>query len=186
MLILGQTIFFGANDARLPDTPGFSQTVSIYQYRENLVKIAMHPAVQAHRPQLILITPPPVEERLGLANDQEKGINVVRRTAENTARYAEVVRQVGKELNVPVLDVWTAFMEEAGWKEGEPLPGSSSIEQNPVLVELLHDGLHLTGPAYKIIYKQMMELIEAHLPDQMPEKLPFVFPAWDQTDAWVE
>lgn len=64
----------------------------------------------------------------------------MRRTAENTARYAEAVRQVGKQLNLPVVDVWTAFMKLAGMKQGETLPGSSNVPQNEVLVRLMHDG----------------------------------------------
>lgn len=94
----------------------------------------------AHKAQVILITPPPVDERLCLATDKTKDINVMRRTAENTARYAEAVRRVGKQLGLPVLDVWTAFMKTAGWKQGDKLPGSSEIAQNEVLVRLMYDG----------------------------------------------
>ena len=105
-----------------------------------MVKLATHELVAAHKARVILVTPPPVDERLCLATDQRKGINVMRRTAENTARYAEAVREVGKQLDLPVLDMWSAFMQQAGWKEGEPLPGSSAIPQNEVLVRLMHDG----------------------------------------------
>lgn len=135
-----QTIFFGANDARLPNTPGFAQNVPLQQFKENVVKLATHELVAAHNPTIILVTPPPVDERLCLEKDRTVGINVIRRTAENTARYAEAVREVGKTLGLPVLDLWTAFMKEAGWNQGDPLPGSSDIPQNEVLVRLLHDG----------------------------------------------
>lgn len=135
-----QTIFFGANDARLPNTPGFSQTIPLENFRENIIKLATHELVTAHNAQVILLTPPPVDERLCLATDKAKGIDVMRRTAENTARYAEAVRQVGKQLKLPVVDVWSAFMKLAGMKQGEPLPGSSDIAQNEVLVRLMHDG----------------------------------------------
>ena len=156
------------------------------QFKKNLIQIATHPLVQAHKPQIILFTPPPVEERLCLENDKTKGINVIRRTAGNTALYAETVRQVGKELNLPVLDVWRSFMNEAGWKEGEPLPGSSEIEQNQILVRLLHDGLHLNPEAYQIIYRELMQLITNKLPEHVPENLPFVLPPWDDAEAWLE
>lgn len=105
-----------------------------------MVKIATHELVVAQKTQVILVTPPPVDERLCLATDKAKGIDVMRRTAKNTARYAEAVRAVGKQLGLPVLDMWSAFMKEAGWKEGEVLPGSSEIPQNPVFVRLMHDG----------------------------------------------
>lgn len=55
--------------------------------------------------------------------------------------YADACREIGKELGVPVLDLWSVFMAEAGWGEGEPLAGSIKIERNKVLGELLHDGM---------------------------------------------
>ncbi|GAB7348781.1 hypothetical protein MBLNU459_g7505t1 [Dothideomycetes sp. NU459] len=180
------TVFFGANDARLPNTPGFSQTVSLEQYTENVLKIATHPAVQAHNPKLILVTPPPVDERLCLATDSAKGINVIRRTAANTALYAEAVRQVGRRLNTPVLDLWSAFMKAAGWKAGEPLPGSSDIPQNEVLVKLMYDGLHFNPEGYRILYTELMRLIEAELPEHSPVMVPSLLPMWDDAAAWLE
>jgi len=136
-----KTIFFGANDARLPNTPQYPQHVPLEQYRENIVKLATHESVVAQKCRVILITPAPIDERLCLDTDSAKGIHVMRRTAENTAQYAEVVRQIGRQLNMPVLDLWSAFMRAAGWKQGEVLPGSSKIPQNQVLVRLLHDGM---------------------------------------------
>lgn len=39
-----------------------------------------------------------------------------------------------------VLDVWSIFMEKAGWKEGEPLVGSKKIARSEILEKLLNDG----------------------------------------------
>ena len=68
----------------------------------NLHAVLDHPHI-AGRPDLriILITPPPVDERmLRIADSDIPDFNSLRRTAETTARYAEAVRQVGKERNV--------------------------------------------------------------------------------------
>lgn len=65
------------------------------------------------------------------------------RTAEHTKLYADACREIGKELGVPVLDLWSIFMAEAGWREGEPLSGSIKSERNKVLGELLHDGMRI-------------------------------------------
>ncbi|KAL1305872.1 hypothetical protein AAFC00_004022 [Neodothiora populina] len=178
------TIFFGANDARLPDTPGYPQTVLLEQFRKNIASIATQACVQAHNPQIIVITPPPVDERLCLQNDQQNGINVQRRTAANTAAYAEAVREVGSQLNLPVLDIWDAFMHEAGWQQGQALPGSSDIPQNEVLVRLLYDGLHLSPEGYRVMHRELMGLIARQVPDHSPERIPWVFPAWDDAGAW--
>lgn len=70
------------------------------------------------------------------------GYNGLRRTAETTARYAEAVRQVGKDRNVEVCDVWSSMMREAGWDAGKtgPLPGCEDAEENDVLRRFLSDG----------------------------------------------
>ncbi|KAK4983844.1 hypothetical protein LTR50_006971 [Elasticomyces elasticus] len=180
------TIFFGANDARLPNTLGYAQTVPLETYKQQLIEIATNPAIKTHNPHMILITPPPIDERLCEATDAAKGINQVRRTAENTARYAEAVREVGEQLNVPVLDIWKAFMQRAGWSEGQPLPGSKDVERNAVLTELMHDGLHFNPAGYRVLFDELMKLIERTWPDQMPDKLPFLLPPWDDADAWLE
>jgi lysophospholipase L1-like esterase len=181
-----QTIFLGANDARLPNTPGFSQTVDLEQYKKNLTDIINHPKLQAHKPQLILLTPPPVEERKTLAHDKTNGINVQRRTASNTAKYAEAVRELGQKFSLPVLDIWAAFMKEAGWKEGDALAGSTDIEQNQTLARMLHDGLHLEPEGYEIIYRELMKLITEKLPEYAPDNLSYVLPSWDDAEAWKQ
>lgn len=103
-----------------------------------------HPKVRDYRPRIILITPPPVDERLmENNNDNTTGPGQRLRTAENTRLYAEHARKIGQtqaHYNVAVLDLWTIIMTKAGWKEGDPLPGSKDVEESPVLKELLHDG----------------------------------------------
>lgn len=74
--------------------------------------------------------------------DPDNGVPERQRTAEHTKRYAEACREVGAEIGVVVIDLWSIFMLEAGWKEGEPLPGSKKAERNKVLGELLRDGIH--------------------------------------------
>lgn len=45
-------------------------------------------------------------------------------------------------------------------------------------------GLHLTPRAYKIMVGELMSLIASAYPDQIPEKLPFVLPSWNDWEAW--
>lgn len=134
------TVFFGANDACWP-TPFNNQSVPLPQFTANLIKILTHPSLKKHNTRVILITPPPVNEYMTWANDQIKGYSTPRRTAEHTKEYADAAREVGKDMNVATLDLWTSIMLRAGWKPGDdPLPGSRALAENPVLVELLRDG----------------------------------------------
>lgn len=119
--------------------------------------ILSHPHI-TNRPDLrtILITPPPIDERMLRATDSGNmlGYNGLRRTAETTSRYAEAVRQVGRERNVPVCDVWSVMMEKAGWtaEDGETgmLPGCEDAPENAVLRAFFSDGmkLEITGHSF--------------------------------------
>ena len=131
-------IFFGANDACLP---GQGQHVPLHQYCESLKALCLHASVAAHHPTIILVTPAPVNEYQLTITEALKGYTTPLRTAANTKRYADACRQVGGELNLPVVDLWQAFMAKAGWKEGEPLTGSKDVERNEVLENLLRDGI---------------------------------------------
>jgi hypothetical protein len=117
-----------------------NQCVDLPVFEKNLIKLIQHPAVVAHAPALVLVTPPPIDERLQRAVDASKGYPV-RRSAETTRAYAAKVRQVGGDLGVPVVDLWTRFVELAGWKEGDyNLPGSVDLPPNEKFAELMHDG----------------------------------------------
>jgi lysophospholipase L1-like esterase len=134
-----QTIFFGANDAVL--FPG-RQHVPLEKYTTFLEQIILHPAVRDQGTKLLLLTPPPVNEHQ--LNYQKFVLDdSSRRTAANTKLYADACRGVGNALGVAVVDLWSAFMKAAGWKEGEPLAGSRDIPENTQLAALLSDGMDL-------------------------------------------
>lgn len=96
--------------------------------------------VVAHKPRIILITPPPVNEYRLEESDLAKGLTDPRRTAEHTKKYADATREVGADLGVAVLDIWSLFMVEAGWEPGQPLVGSKKVPRSETLDELLVDG----------------------------------------------
>lgn len=132
-------MFFGANDACLK---GFvtKQHIPLEEYGKNLEAILTHPQVKQQSPRMILITPPPVDEHQFLAQAQAAGETEYGRTAVQTKAYADTCREVGKKLNIDILDFWSVVMAKAGWKEGDILPGSLEREQDPTLKAFLHDG----------------------------------------------
>jgi lysophospholipase L1-like esterase len=168
------TLFFGANDSTA-DLPHLAdnQHVSLGDFETALREIVGYEVLKAHGTKVILITPPPIDEHQLDGTDMRRG-----RTAENTARYSAAVRDLAKELNVPVVDCWSLFMKKAGWagnaNEGKSLPGSLRVEQSNVLVKLLSDGLHLTTVGYELLYHELMRVIEQDLPQLAPTKLPLV------------
>lgn len=130
-------MFFGANDAVLP--PG-DQYVPLEKYVQNLKAIIQHPVVRYGGTKIVLLTPPPVNEYQLTAFDLSKGVTPLSRSANNTKLYADACREVGKSLHVAIADIWSAFMREAGWVEGQPIAGSKEIPENPKLASLLIDG----------------------------------------------
>ncbi|KAL2846913.1 SGNH hydrolase-type esterase domain-containing protein [Aspergillus pseudoustus] len=172
-------IFLGCNDAC---DPGMSQHVRLDTFKHNLKRIIQHPAVQAHDPRIFLITPPPVNEYQLEAFDASEGVSHPSRTAARTRKYAEVALEVGSELDVPVVDLWSAFMHSVGWRRQQqgdhPLIGSRDLPNLAEFAALFTDGLHPTGKGYRIQYDAVMKTIRRTWPDQAPERLDMVFEDW--------
>lgn len=140
-----QAVFFGANDASLADAPN-KQHVPLDEYVSNLEKIVRHPRIAVHHPRIILVAPPPINEHLWWPRDQSNGYSSMSRVAAATKEYADAAVQLGAKLDIPVVNLWKAFMDKTGfdastWKDGDALPGSLSIPQNNALVELMYDGM---------------------------------------------
>lgn len=132
-----QTLFFGANDACLPGT---SQHVPLEEYKQNLKDIIQHKATLAQKPRILLLTPTPVNEYQLQGFDEGKGNAHPSRTAGNTKIYADAAREVASSTGAVVADIWTAFVSAAGWKEGQPLPGSRDLPEIDSFRALFTDG----------------------------------------------
>lgn len=105
--------------------------------------------------------------------------------------YSEVTKEVGKELGIPVVDVWSAFMEKAGWKEGTELQGTTETGKNTVLQRLLYDGkfiqifrqslelsvgnlgIHLAPDGYRIVFDELLKVLKENWPQYPPYTMPF-------------
>lgn len=160
------TVFFGANDACLP---GSAQHVPVDEYVACMKSIVQHELVQRQKTSVILIIPGPVDE-YQLSNNE--------RTTANTKLYADACRQLSQTLGLPMVDLWSVFMEKAGWTKGSELLGSKECERSEVLGELLSDGLHFTEKAYSIMFEELVKVMYEDLPEQTPDQIPMVFPTW--------
>jgi lysophospholipase L1-like esterase len=114
--------------------------VPVETYKENLKTIIQHPATRAQNPRIILISPPPINEYQLESFDAEKESPHPSRTANGARLYADAAREVGASLNIPVADLWPAFMKTTGWEEGQPLVGSRDAPNSETLSGLLTDG----------------------------------------------
>ncbi len=134
------TIWFGANDAcPLPS----KQHVPLERFKSNLVGIInliKSPESPYYSPdtQLILITPPPVnEEQWAAERASTDPPQALDRFTKVTETYAQAVRDVGEEQNVPVVDIFNRFLEIIGPSKKE-------------LRTYVCDGLHLNAAGYAV------------------------------------
>lgn len=73
--------------------------------------------------------------------------SVAERTNEYTKSYAAAVVELGKELQVPVVDLWTSMQTQPDWQ-----------------TDLLCDGLHLTPAGNSFVYEQLQPVIDKAYP----------------------
>ncbi|WRT65270.1 uncharacterized protein IL334_002213 [Kwoniella shivajii] len=177
------TIWFGANDAVLPE---FLQHVPLEEYINNLDSILAlltskeSPYSVAHDDgplNIVLVTPPPVyPEMMGDADFAGQ------RNMNNTRRYAEAVMALGqkweeKELSskgkwkLRTVDMFQGILQAAGG-EGEPL--------RPYFT----DGLHLSTLGYNLLWDRLSSMIDNDFKGRGLSRLDsdFTVPDWSILD----
>lgn len=112
----------------------------LLQYKENLKALLVHIEIVTQDCNILLITPPPIDEHQHEIKDRAAGQPELTRFAASARAYAEACRQVGEEVGVPVLDLWSCLMKQAGWSGSNVLAGSRDAPKNDVLNRLLSDG----------------------------------------------
>ncbi|POR37215.1 GDSL esterase/lipase [Tolypocladium paradoxum] len=178
-------ILLGTNDAVIP-MPTTSQHVPIDEYKENLTKIITHPHVQAHRPKILLVTPPPVDQIKVTKLNTEEGHPSAIRTSAISASYSEMVREVARENSgVVLVDLWQALMDKAiamapnDYQTGGAWLWTLENGKQGGLAQLLPDGIHMSGDAYRVLYEQVKPHIGkewTNLP--YDDRSGYVFPDW--------
>ncbi len=143
--------------------------------------IITHPSIVAHRSTILLVTPPPINEVHLKAEDLKKGHLSITRLQSNTARYADVVRNISAELteqHVVLIDLWMALMKEAvrltpDYVGDGSLLGSLENGDSKGLRHLLVDGLHLTGAGYRVFLDKVIPSVGKEWSQE-----PFDDPSW--------
>lgn len=164
-------------------------------------KIITHPNITAHNPKILLVAPPPLDEtRIYQYDIEENGLDRLTRTAANSAEYSQLARDVAAEVPGTILiDLQDALTKHAitltpEYDEKNPhhhngkIPLLGYMEGNGGkgfrggLGQLLPDGLHLGGEAYRVF----LSLVLPHIgpfPEALDAKgerseFPNPFPDW--------
>ena len=158
------TVFFGANDAALPDRTSAKQHVSLEVYTNNLRSMVTYLKREARVRHVILITPPPVSESHRIIHAKKTyGIDLLlgsERTVEVTGRYAEACKRLAAEMDVPCVDLFSKFGAIDGYGD-----------------TLLNDGLHLTPKGNAMVAEAVIEVLKELKLD--PDEMPVDVPLWD-------
>ncbi|PVH82493.1 SGNH hydrolase [Cadophora sp. DSE1049] len=178
-------LLLGSNDSCLPSSPS-KQHVALDKYRENLRIILTHPSVTAHSPEILLVTPPPVNEVHLQENDFGKGYSALTRVQKVTVQYADVVRELATEFknkNVVLVDLWAALMKEGArltpdYMDDGKMIGTLEKGDNAGLRTLLLDGLHLTAAGYKVFLNEVLPFVGPEWAQESEPNPKWVFPHW--------
>lgn len=144
--LLFSTVFFGANDAALPDE---AQHVPLEEYKSNLIQIvqSIRKNTSAEQP-IILMTPPPVDEKAWTAHMQSFSAD---RKNQVSRTYGQSCQQIAAEHDCAVLDVYE-------------LLGGDGDDYG----KHLSDGLHLSESGNTLVYEGLMSLVKEKYPNLAP------------------
>ncbi|KAL3830172.1 hypothetical protein ACJIZ3_018974 [Penstemon smallii] len=135
-------VYYGGNDAMQPHPSGLGPHVPLPEYIDNMKKIALHLKSLSDKTRIIFLTSPPVDEAMihqhfGNVFDKHP------RTNESCRIYSEALVELGKQLDVKVVNLWTAFQHRDDWAAA-----------------YLMDGIHLSSGGSRVVAKEILEVIK--------------------------
>ncbi|CAA7058680.1 unnamed protein product [Microthlaspi erraticum] len=133
------TVFFGANDACLPERCSGFQHVPLHEYKQNLRSIVSFLKNRWPQTVIILIAPPPIDEEARLRYPYiENTTGIPERTNEAAGSYAKACVDVANECQISAIDLWSRMQQIPNWQ-----------------TECLWDGLHLSRIGNKIVFEEV-------------------------------
>ncbi|XP_039065122.1 GDSL esterase/lipase At5g45920-like [Hibiscus syriacus] len=138
---LAVSVFFGANDACLPDRRGAFQHVPLDEYKQNLHSIVSSLKKRWPKALILLITPPPVDEDARIRHPYvENPSGLSERTNEAVGCFAKACVKTAGECGIPVVDLWTRMQQYPDWRKA-----------------YLSDGLHLSQEGNKVVFEEVLK-----------------------------
>ncbi|XP_058099661.1 GDSL esterase/lipase WDL1 [Magnolia sinica] len=131
-------VYFGGNDSMGSHSSGLGPHVPLPEYIENMRKIAIHLKSLSEKTRIIFLTCPPVNEEL-ISQSTSTIFTRLGRTNEACGRYSEACIDMCKEMDLKVIDLWTAVQKRENWRETCFIDGIhfSSEGSNVVVEEIL-------------------------------------------------
>ncbi|CAK9139944.1 unnamed protein product [Ilex paraguariensis] len=132
-------VYFGGNDAVPPHPSGLGPHVPLHEYTENMRKIATHLKSLSEKTRVIFLSTPPMNE----AQNCQLFSDNLSRTNESSRKYSEACIEMCQELDVKVIDLWTALQKRDDW-----------------LTACFSDGIHLSSEGSKMVVKEILKVLK--------------------------
>jgi lysophospholipase L1-like esterase len=140
--------------------------------------------VTAQNPEILLVTPPPVNEVHLEEQDHAKGYDSLTRHQEHTAKYSAAIRDIAlefKDRRVSLVDLWQAIMQKVvhsrpGATTDINKRGTKDSGDDRIMRSLLTDGLHLSGEGYRIFWEEVRPLVGKQWSQEPLDAPSWVFP----------
>ncbi|OIT20753.1 PREDICTED: GDSL esterase/lipase CPRD49 [Nicotiana attenuata] len=135
-------VYFGGNDSMGPHSSGLGPHVPLPEYIENMRKIATHLKSLSENIRIIFLSCPPVDEARVRENTSSYFSELVR-TNELCRQYSEACIELCNEMNLKVVDLWTALQKREDW-----------------LTACFTDGIHLAEAGSKIVVEEIIKVLK--------------------------
>ncbi|XP_052186450.1 GDSL esterase/lipase WDL1-like [Diospyros lotus] len=135
-------VYFGGNDSMGPHSSGLGPHVPLPEYIENMRKIALHLKSLSDNIRVIFLSCPPVNEAQ-LQENASKYFSEIVRTNELCRSYSEACIKLCEEMEVKVVDLWSAFQRRDDW-----------------LTVCFTDGVHLSAEGSKIVVEEILKVLK--------------------------
>ncbi|XP_044509197.1 GDSL esterase/lipase CPRD49 [Mangifera indica] len=135
-------VYFGGNDSMGPHSSGLGPHVPFSEYVENMKKIASHLKSLPGTPRIIFLSCPPVDE--DRVHQGTSGFfSELVRTNELCKNYSEACIKMCHELDVKVVDLFTAIQQKENW-----------------MADCFIDGVHLSEEGSKIVVAEILKVLK--------------------------
>ncbi|KAL4863947.1 hypothetical protein BDV12DRAFT_201590 [Aspergillus spectabilis] len=166
-------LFFGTNDSIIPESKNH---IPLPRFKENTRGIILD--AQEAGIKVVLIGPGPFNHHQFISVMEEGW--VCDRTTLRARAYCDAAVELGRELGIPVVQLWYIIMADMGWKGGDPVYGLEEVPDQGRLGEYFNDGLHFLGPAYRSMFVHVMKVIKESYPELYPDRIQDKLPQCDE------
>ncbi|KAL5710272.1 GDSL esterase/lipase wdl1 [Ranunculus cassubicifolius] len=135
-------VYFGGNDSMGPHLSGLGPHVPLEEYIENMRKIALHLKSLSEKTRIIFLTCPPVNEEY-LRKNQSSFLSELKRSSEDCGKYSQACIEVGRDVGIKVIDLWTAFQKKDNWEN-----------------LCFTDGVHLSSEGSLIVVNEILNVLK--------------------------